>query len=291
MDRLLLLASPRGFCMGVGRALDLLDQLIAQTEGTIYVRKEIVHNAALINHYKSLGVIFVNEVDEVPRGGTVVFSAHGVAPSVRERAKERGLNVVDATCPLVAKIHNEAVRLREQNYSIILIGRLGHKEVIGITGEAPDHIQVIQEEADVEGITGVDPSRIAWLSQTTLNVDDTQRIVERLHTRFPAIQDPPQSDICYATKERQLAVKRIAGRCDLFIVAGSRNSSNTNRLAEVAAEAGASNVIRVDEPEELAGICFSGIATVGVTSGVSVREDQLERILHYLNQLGYRTRD
>lgn len=287
MEKRILLAYPRGFCMGVNRAIKMLDEAVGREEGTIYVRKEIVHNAAIVNHYKSLGVIFVNEVDEVPEGGTVVFSAHGVAPSVREKAKGRNLRVIDTTCPLVTKIHKEAVRLKEQGYSIILIGQVGHKEVVGVTGEAPDHIQVIRNAEDVEKITGVDSSHIAWLSQTTLNVDDTQHIVELLRAKFPLIQDPPNSDICYATKERQLAVKNIAGECDLFIVVGSVNSSNTNRLAEVAADAKAARVVRVDKPEELDGEDFSSVTTIGITSGVSTREEQINDIVTYLNKMGY----
>ncbi len=287
MDKKILLASPRGFCMGVNQALKMLDDVIKQEDDTIYVRKEIVHNIALVNYYKSLGVKFVDEVDEIPYGGIVVFSAHGVAPSVREKAKKRNLRIIDTTCPLVTKIHKEAIRLREQGYSIILIGQIGHKEVIGITGEAPNNIQVIQNETDIDKITGVDSSHIAWLSQTTLNVDDTQRIVELLHKKFPLIQDPPKSDICYATKERQLAVKNLANKCDLFIVVGSPNSSNTNRLAEVASEAGASKVIRIDESKELETIDYSLINTIGITSGVSVRDDQLDNIINHLIQIGY----
>lgn len=282
-----MLAAPRGFCFGVNRAIKMLDDTIAKEKETIYVRKEIVHNTVLINYYKELGVVFVNEVDEVPDGSLVVFSAHGVAPSVREKAEEKHLRVIDTTCPMVTKIHREAIHLREQGYSIILIGRKGHKEVVGITGEAPDNIQVIQEASDVDKITGVDSSHVAWLSQTTLNVDDTRHIVELLHEKFPSIQNPPKSDICYATRNRQLAVKNIAKECDLFLVVGSQNSSNTNRLVEVAKEGGADSALRVDRPEELAAVDFSLVETIGITAGVSVTESQLNGILMYLKELGY----
>lgn len=287
MDKQVLSVFPRGFCLGVARAIKMLDKAIEQEEERIYVRQEIVHNTVLVEHYKSLGVIFVNEVDEVPNGGLVVFSAHGVAPSVWEKARARNLRVIDTTCPLVTKVHKEAIRLKEQGYSIILIGEIGHKEVIGITGEAPDNIQVIQNEADVDNVTDVDSSHIAWLSQTTLNVDDTQCIVDRLHKKFPRIQAPPKSDICYATRDRQLAVKNTAKGCDLFVVVGSATSSNTRRLAEVALAAGAKSVIRVDEPEELNGLNFSFITTIGVTAGVSVTEGQLNKVTAHLEEMGY----
>ncbi len=287
MDKRILLASPRGFCFGVGRAIEMLNSVIERESGPVYALHEIVHNTALVNRYKALGVRFVQELEQVPQGGTVVFSAHGVAPSVREQAADRRLNVIDTTCPMVAKIHREAAALKERGCSIILIGKAGHNEVAGIAGEAPAQTQVIQSVADVDRITCVDSAHIAWLSQTTLNVDDTQRIVERLHEVFPLIQDPPQSDICYATRNRQLAVKSIAGECELFLVAGSANSSNTNRLVEAAREAGAAAALRIDTPEELAGVDFSRVFTVGLSAGVSVEERQLKGVVAYLNQIGY----
>ncbi|MCI9609845.1 MAG: 4-hydroxy-3-methylbut-2-enyl diphosphate reductase [Oscillibacter sp.] len=289
MEKRILLASPRGFCMGVERAVRMLEEALRREQGTVYVRRELVHNAALMERFQSLGAVVVREVDQVPPGGTVVFSAHGVAPSVRERAGARGLRVVDTTCPLVEKVHREAARLREEGYTILLIGEPGHKEVEGVMGEAPERIRLIPSSgAPCPGcLDGIDGSRVAWLSQTTLHVDETARIVEGLRKRFPLIQGPPKSDICYATKNRQAAVKSIAGECGLFIVVGSKTSSNTRRLAEVAAEAGAGRAIRIDEPEELEDLNFSGVETVGVSSGVSAGEEQLDRVLSDLKKRGY----
>ena len=287
MEKRYLLAAKRGFCKGVENAVKLLEETIRQESGTVYIRKEIVHNKALVEHFKSLGAVIVDEVDDVPEGGVVVISAHGVAPSVREAAKIRRLRVVDATCPLVAKIHNEAIQFRDQGFTIILIGVVGHKEVIGVMGEAPDNIHVVQNEKDVENLTGIDGSRVAWLSQTTLNVDETLKIVQRLEEKYPLIQGPPKSDICAATKERQQAVKDIAKKCGLFIVVGSKNSSNTKRLAEVAAESAQTTVVRIDEPEELLGMDFSSVQVIGITSGVSVAEDQLMRVTSYIEAMGY----
>ena len=289
MEKRILLASPRGFCMGVERAVRMLEEALRREQGTVYVRRELVHNAALMERFQSLGAVVVREVDQVPPGGTVVFSAHGVAPSVRERAGARGLRVVDTTCPLVEKVHREAARLREEGYTILLIGEPGHKEVEGVMGEAPERIRLIPSSgAPCPGcLDGIDGSRVAWLSQTTLHVDETARMVEGLRKRFPLIQGPPKSDICYATKNRQAAVKSIAGECGLFIVVGSKTSSNTRRLAEVAAEAGAGRAIRIDEPEELEDLNFSGVETVGVSSGVSAGEEQLDRVLSDLKKRGY----
>lgn len=289
MEKRILLASPRGFCMGVERAVRMLEEALRREQGTVYVRRELVHNAALMERFQSLGAVVVREVDQVPPGGTVVFSAHGVAPSVRERAGARGLRVVDTTCPLVEKVHREAARLREEGYTILLIGEPGHKEVEGVMGEAPERIRLIPSSgAPCPGcLDGIDGSRVAWLSQTTLHVDETARIVEGLRKRFPLIQGPPKSDICYATKNRQAAVKSIAGECGLFIVVGSKTSSNTRRLAEVAAEAGAGRAIRIDEPEELEDLNFSGVEAVGVSSGVSAGEEQLDRVLSDLKKRGY----
>ena len=289
MEKRILLASPRGFCMGVERAVRMLEEALRREQGTVYVRRELVHNAALMERFQSLGAVVVREVDQVPPGGTVVFSAHGVAPSVRERAGARGLRVVDTTCPLVEKVHREAARLREEGYTILLIGEPGHKEVEGVMGEAPERIRLIPSSgAPCPGcLDGIDGSRVAWLSQTTLHVDETARIVEGLRKRFPLIQGPPKSDICYATKNRQAAVKSIAGECGLFIVVGCKTSSTTRRLAEVAAEAGAGRAIRIDEPEELEDLNFSGVETVGVSSGVSAGEEQLDRVLSDLKKRGY----
>lgn len=289
MEKRVLLASPRGFCMGVGRAVRMLEDTLSHERGTVYLRRELVHNAALMARFQALGAAVVQEVDEVPPGGTVVFSAHGVAPLVRERAAARGLRVVDATCPLVEKVHKEAARLGKEGYTILLIGEPGHKEVEGVTGEAPENIRLIPSGGAVcPGLLeGIDGARVAWLSQTTLHVDETARMVEELRKRFPLIQGPPGSDICYATKNRQTAVKRIAGECGLFLVVGSETSSNTRRLAEVAAQSGAGRALRIDEPEELEDVDFSGVETVGVTSGVSAGEEQLSRVLSYLKERGY----
>lgn len=287
MEKRILLASPRGFCMGVERAVRMLEETLRREEETVYVRREIVHNDALMERFKSMGAVVVREVDEVPEGGLVVFSAHGVAPSVRERARARGLRIVDATCPLVEKVHREAARLREEGRDILLIGEPGHKEVEGVMGEAPENIRLIHKEEDVAALEGVDGSRAAWLSQTTLNVDETARIVEKLRERYPLIQGPPKSDICYATRNRQAAVKDIAGECGLFLVVGSGTSSNTRRLAEAAAGAGAGAVLRIDEPEELDGVDLAGVGTAGVSSGVSAAEEQLERVLDYLRKKGF----
>ena len=286
-EKRVLLASPRGFCIGVERGINMLKDAIQKEQSPIYVRKEIVHNTVLIDYFKSLGVVFVDEVDEIPNGSVVVFSTHGVAPSVREKAREKNLKVIDATCPLVTKVHNEAIRFSELNYSIILVGDANHPEVIGVAAEAPNNIQVIRDENDFEKITGIDDSRIAWLSQTTLNFDDTQKIVGRLREKYPALQDPPQSDICYATRNRQIAARAIAEECDLFIAVGSKNSSNTNRLAEVASEAGANKAVRVDKPEELDNVDYSSVKTIGVSSGVSVTEEQLMGIIARLKEKGY----
>jgi len=287
VEKRILLASPRGFCMGVERAIKMLENATSQECGTIYARKDIVHNVALVEYFKSLGVVIVDEVDDVPEGCVVVFSAHGVAPPVRETAELRNLKVIDATCPLVTKVHNEAVRFKEQGYTIILIGEDGHKEMIGVIGEAPDNIRFIHGEKDIDSLTGIDDLRVAWLSQTTLNVDETLKIVERLREKYPLIQGPPKSDICYATRNRQMAVRNITNECDLFIVVGSKTSSNTKRLAEVASESKTTEVVRIDEPEELVGVDFSSIQTIGVSSGVSVTNEQLTRIIAHLQKIGY----
>jgi 4-hydroxy-3-methylbut-2-enyl diphosphate reductase len=273
--------------MGVNQAIKMLEETISQESGTIYVRKEIVHNVALVEHFKSLGAVIVDEVDDVPEGCAVVFSAHGVSPSVREKANDRNLKVIDTTCPLVTKVHNEAIRFAEQGYAIILIGETGHKEVTGVMGEAPDNIRFIHDEKDIDGLAGINSSKVAWLSQTTLNVDETQKIVKHLREKFPLIQGPPKSDICYATRNRQLAVRNIASECDLFVIIGSKNSSNTKRLAEVARETDALEVMQIDEPEELDYLDFALLSTIGVTSGVSVENNQLERVVSYLRKKGY----
>lgn len=290
MQRRILVADPHGFCAGVSKAVSTLRAVLEQegeTGETVYVRKEIVHNTALVEEFKAKGAVFVNEVDDVPEGGIVVFSAHGVAPSVREKARSRNLRVVDTTCGLVTKVHEAAVRYAGKGYTIILIGEPGHKEMVGVIGEAPDNIRFIHNELDIDSLSDIDASRLVWLSQTTLNVDETRKLVERLKRKFPTLEDPSGDCICYATKNHQLAVKEIARECDLFVVVGSRTSSNTKRLVEVALESGARRAVRIDEPGELDGVDFSDIYTVGLTSGVSVTEEQLSRAQEYLGSRGY----
>jgi len=285
MAKRLLLASPRGFCKGVERAIKILEQAIATENTIIYVFKEIVHNTMVVKHFESLGVVFVNEIDDIPFGSVVVLSAHGVAPSVRQKAKERELKVIDATCPLVTKVHNEAILYKEQGYTIFLIGHKNHDEVVGILGEAPDNIQVICHSSEIEKIKIENKSNISWLSQTTMNDEETQRLVNLLRLKYPTLQDPPSSDICYATKNRQLAVKNIAKDCDLFIIVGSENSSNANRLVEVALLSGAKQSMRIETPDDLDEIDFSLISTIGISSGASVPNEQLSSIINHLNNI------
>lgn len=287
MEKRILMASPRGFCMGVTRAIKMLEDTLNKEGNTVYVRKEIVHNIALVEHFKAQGAVVVDEVDEVPEGSVVVFSAHGVAPIVWEKAKARNLRVIDTTCPLVKKVHEAAIYFKEQGYTIILIGEVNHKEVIGVMGEAPENIRFVNKKEDIDNLSGIDESRVVWLSQTTLNVDETKKIVEYLRGKFPLLKDPSDSCICYATRDHQRAVKGLANKCDLFVVVGSQTSSNTKRLVEVAFESGAKNAIRIDEPEELFDMDLSTVYTIGVTSGVSVTEEQLMRVVIYLNKLGY----
>lgn len=290
MERQILVANPHGFCRGVSKAISMLENTLEQeskTGNTVFVRKEIVHNTALVEDFKAKGAVIVNEVDDVPEGGIVVFSAHGVAPGVREKALARNLHVVDTTCDLVTKVHEAAVRYASKGYTIILIGEPGHKEVIGVMGEAPANIRFIHNEYDIDSLSGIDTSRLVWLSQTTLNVDETEKIVECLRRKFPTLENPSGDCICYATKNHQLAVKNIASKCDLFVIVGSQNSSNTKRLVEVAIESGAKRAIRIDDPNELSGVDFSDIYTIGITSGVSVTEEQLVRTRDYLENIGY----
>ncbi|MDX5318923.1 MAG: 4-hydroxy-3-methylbut-2-enyl diphosphate reductase, partial [Actinomycetes bacterium] len=235
----MLLAAPRGYCAGVDRAVDAVEKALAHYGPPIYVRKEIVHNRFVVDTLSQRGAIFVAETDEVPEGARVVFSAHGVSPAVHAQAAARSLATIDATCPLVTKVHKEAVRFASSDYDILLIGHDGHEEVEGTQGEAPDHIQVVNGPHEVDQVTVRDPDRVVWLSQTTLSVDETMETVALLRERFPNLQDPPSDDICYATQNRQVAVKAIAPKCDLMIVVGSQNSSNSKRLVEVALEAGA----------------------------------------------------
>jgi len=286
-ERAVLLAAPRGYCAGVDRAVVTVEKALDLYGSPVYVRKQIVHNKHVVADLESRGAIFVEEIEEVPAGATVVFSAHGVSPEVHRQAAERELKTIDATCPLVTKVHHEAKRFADDDYDILLIGHEGHEEVEGTAGEAPDHIQLVQSPADVAGIVVRDPARVAWLSQTTLSVDETLQTVAAIRERFPLLLDPPSDDICYATQNRQLAVKEIAQGADLLIVVGSGNSSNSVRLVEVALEAGAKASYRVDDASEIDDAWFEGVSTVSVTSGASVPETLVDGVLAYLAERGY----
>ena len=253
----------------------------------VYVRKEIVHNKHVVTTLQKRGAIFVDETQEVPEGATVIFSAHGVAPVVHDEARARSLKTIDATCPLVTKVHREAVRFADEEYDILLIGHEGHEEVVGTAGEAPDHVTLVDGPDDVANVTVRDPAKVVWLSQTTLSVDETMETVSRLREKFPLLQDPPSDDICYATQNRQLAVKQMAPDTDLMIVVGSRNSSNSVRLVEVALEHGARAGYLVDYADEIDPSWLDGVGTVGVTSGASVPEVLVRDVLAFLAARGY----
>lgn len=283
----ILLASPRGYCAGVDRAVDAVEKALEHYGAPIYVRKEIVHNKFVVEALSARGAIFVHDADEVPEGGRVVFSAHGVAPTVYEEAHRRGLLTIDATCPLVTKVHKQAVRFAAEDYDILLIGHAGHEEVEGTHGEAPEHIQVVNDVNDVDSIRVRDPEHVVWISQTTLSVDETREIVAALRRRFPALIDPPSDDICYATQNRQGAVKAMAPQADLVIVVGSANSSNSVRLVEVALEAGAGAAYRVDKASELDRAWLEGATAVGVTAGASVPEILVREVVALLKAEGY----
>ena len=287
--RRVLLAEPRGYCAGVDRAVETVERALDKHGAPVYVRHEIVHNKHVVETLAKAGAIFVDETDEVPAGSIVVFSAHGVAPTVRESASARNLQVIDATCPLVTKVHNEAKRFAREDYDILLIGHEGHEEVVGTAGEAPEHVQLVDGPEGVEKVTVRDPDKVVWLSQTTLSVDETMEIVQRLRERFPTLQDPPSDDICYATQNRQGAVKAMAPECELVIVVGSRNSSNSVRLVEVALDAGAKAAHLVDYADEVDPSWLDGVTTVGVTSGASVPEILVRGVLERLAELGYST--
>jgi 4-hydroxy-3-methylbut-2-enyl diphosphate reductase len=286
-ERRVLLAAPRGYCAGVDRAVITVEKALDLYGAPVYVRKQIVHNLHVVANLESRGAIFVEELDEVPPGATVVFSAHGVSPEVHRQAEERSLKTIDATCPLVTKVHHEARRFAADDYDILLIGHAGHEEVEGTSGEAPEHIQLVQGPADVAGITVRDPSKVAWLSQTTLSVDETLETVAAIRERFPLLLDPPSDDICYATQNRQLAVKEIAPEADLVIVVGSGNSSNSVRLVEVALEAGARSAYRVDDASEIDEAWLEGVRSVSVTSGASVPEELVQGVLAFLAERGF----
>lgn len=286
-ERTVLLAAPRGYCAGVDRAVVTVEKALDLYGPPVYVRKQIVHNKHVVRTLEERGAIFVEELDEVPEGATVVFSAHGVSPEVHRQAAERELKTIDATCPLVTKVHHEARRFAADDYDILLIGHAGHEEVEGTAGEAPEHIQLVESPADVPNIEVRDPAKVAWLSQTTLSVDETLETVAAIRERFPLLLDPPSDDICYATQNRQLAVKEISPGADLLIVVGSANSSNSVRLVEVALEAGAKASYRIDDVSELDEAWLEGVETVSVTSGASVPEDLVEGVLAFLSERGY----
>ena len=282
-----LLAAPRGYCAGVDRAVVTVEKALELYGAPVYVRKQIVHNRHVVETLERRGAVFVDETDEVPQGATVIFSAHGVAPVVHEQARARSLKTIDATCPLVTKVHHEARRFADDDFDILLIGHDGHEEVVGTSGEAPDNIQLVDGPEHADRIEVRDPERVVWLSQTTLSVDETMETVRRLRARFPKLQDPPSDDICYATQNRQVAVKELAADCDVVIVVGSRNSSNSVRLVEVALEHGARAAHLVDFADEVDPAWLDDARTVGVTSGASVPEILVRDVLALLAEHGY----
>ncbi|MDN3028228.1 4-hydroxy-3-methylbut-2-enyl diphosphate reductase [Streptomyces sp. S.PB5] len=285
--RRVLLAAPRGYCAGVDRAVIAVEKALEQYGAPVYVRHEIVHNKYVVQTLEKKGAIFVERTEEVPEGNIVMFSAHGVAPVVHEEAARGKLATIDATCPLVTKVHKEAVRFANEDYDILLIGHEGHEEVIGTSGEAPDHITLVDGPGDVAKVEVRDESKVVWLSQTTLSVDETMETVDALKEKFPQLISPPSDDICYATQNRQLAVKQMGAEAELVIVVGSRNSSNSKRLVEVAKLAGSREAYLVDFASEIDETWLEGVTTVGVTSGASVPEILVEEVLEYLAQRGY----
>ena len=280
----MLLAAPRGYCAGVDRAVIAVEKALDHYGAPVYVRKEIVHNKHVVTGLEKRGAIFVDEVDEVPEGATLVFSAHGVSPAVVKASEARGLNTIDATCPLVTKVHREVQRFAAEEYDILLIGHEGHEEVEGTAGEAPDHVQLVDGQDGIENAKVKDPKKVIWLSQTTLSVDETMETVLKLREKFPTLQNPPSDDICYATQNRQVAIKKVGSESDLVLVIGSANSSNTVRLVEVALEAGAKAAYRIDYASEIKDEWFEGVETVGVSSGASAPEELVDEVLEYLEK-------
>ncbi|MGD0609089.1 MAG: 4-hydroxy-3-methylbut-2-enyl diphosphate reductase [Streptosporangiaceae bacterium] len=285
--RRVLLAKPRGYCAGVDRAVQAVELALDKYGPPVYVRRQIVHNTHVVSSLEQRGAIFVTEVDEVPTGAVVVFSAHGIAPEVRADAERRGLRSIDATCPLVTKVHNEARRFAAKDYDILLVGHTGHEEVVGTAGEAPSRVRLVDGATGVAEVEVRDPSKVVWLSQTTLSVDETIETVNALRERFPALLDPPSDDICYATQNRQAAVKVIADQAELVIVVGSPNSSNSVRLVEVAKDYGARAAYLVDDAGEVEEGWLDGVSTVGVTSGASVPEELVAAVLAKLAGFGF----
>jgi 4-hydroxy-3-methylbut-2-enyl diphosphate reductase len=285
MPEKLLLAAPRGYCAGVDRAVQTVERALELYGAPVYVRKEIVHNKFVVEQLRERGAVFVESEAEVPEGATVVFSAHGVSPAVHAGARERKLETIDATCPLVTKVHVEAKKFAADGYTIVLIGHAGHEEVEGTMGEAPESIVLVESEEDVDRLDVPDPGRIAYISQTTLSVDETRSIINRLRQRFPAIVGPRTDDICYATTNRQAAVKQLAVQCDLVLVIGSRNSSNSNRLVEVAREHGADSYL-IDNESEVRDDWLEGKGVVGITSGASAPEELVQRLVEFFRARG-----
>jgi 4-hydroxy-3-methylbut-2-en-1-yl diphosphate reductase len=282
-----LLAAPRGYCAGVDRAVIAVEKALDHYGAPIYVRKQIVHNKHVVASLEKRGAIFVDEVDEAPEGCIMIFSAHGVSPAVIAAAEARNQQTIDATCPLVTKVHREVQRFAQEGYDILLVGHEGHEEVEGTAGEAPDIVQLIDGDKDIQSAKVKDPKKVVWLSQTTLSVDETMETVVKLRERFPTLQNPPSDDICYATQNRQVAIKKVGADSDLVIVVGSANSSNTVRLVEVALDAGAKAAYRVDFASEIEDAWFEGVKTVGVSSGASVPEELVDEVLLDLARRGF----
>ncbi|HWV87060.1 MAG TPA: 4-hydroxy-3-methylbut-2-enyl diphosphate reductase [Capillimicrobium sp.] len=285
MVQRLLLASPRGYCAGVDRAVQTVERALELYGAPVYVRKEIVHNKHVVATLRDKGAIFVDSETEVPEGATVVFSAHGVSPAVHANAAARALQTIDATCPLVTKVHREAVKFANEGYTIVLIGHNGHEEVEGTMGEAPDHIVLVETEEDVDRLEIADPQKVAYISQTTLSVDETRTIIARLRERFPHITGPRTDDICYATTNRQAAVKQMAGECDLVLVIGSQNSSNSQRLVEVARDYGAESHL-IDNESQVREEWLEGKRVVGISSGASAPEELVQRLVAFFRERG-----
>jgi 4-hydroxy-3-methylbut-2-enyl diphosphate reductase len=281
----ILLAAPRGYCAGVDRAVQTVERALELYGAPVYVRKEIVHNKHVVEQLRARGAVFVDSETDVPEGATVVFSAHGVAPAVHSHAIERHLHTIDATCPLVTKVHVEAKKFAAEGYTIVLVGHAGHEEVEGTMGEAPEHIVLIENEADVDELEVRDPEKVAYISQTTLSVDETRAIIKRLRERFPAIVGPRTDDICYATTNRQAAVKQLARKCDLVLVIGSRNSSNSNRLVEVARDHGSDSFL-IDNETQVLEEWLVDKRVVGITSGASAPEELVQRLVEYFKRRG-----
>jgi 4-hydroxy-3-methylbut-2-enyl diphosphate reductase len=286
-DRKIFLLKPRGFCAGVVRAIDVVKIALDLYGPPVYVRKEIVHNKHVVDELRSAGAIFVEELDEIPVGARAIFSAHGVAPSVRRQAKERKLEVIDATCPLVTKVHLEAVKFAREGYSIVLIGHKDHDEVIGTLGEVPQGSYLVETVEDVDRLTLPEPTRVRFLTQTTLGLDETRDIIGRLKERFPQIQGPPAQDICYATENRQMAVKGISGAIDLLLVVGSQNSSNSKRLVEVGDGFGVRSYL-VNDCGDVEAVWLDGVKNVGVTAGASAPEHLVQELIEFLQVHGFR---